>query len=56
MPAGAAGEETSRPCSRRGVSSHVPWAELAFPGWALVISGCILVVGGRRGAGLAEVR
>ncbi|MEU6476436.1 hypothetical protein ABZ858_06010 [Streptomyces sp. NPDC047017] len=29
-------------------SSNVPWAELVFPAWALVVSAHILVVGGRR--------
>ncbi|MEU8968214.1 hypothetical protein AB0D11_02865 [Streptomyces monashensis] len=28
-------------------ASNVPWAELVFPAWALVLSGYILVVGGR---------
>lgn len=29
------------------VSSNVPWAELAFPAWSLLLSAHILVVGGR---------
>ncbi|MGV9340616.1 hypothetical protein [Streptomyces sp. NPDC003688] len=32
------------------VSSNVPWAELVFPAWSLVLSAHILVVGGRRRA------
>ncbi|GHD87420.1 hypothetical protein [Streptomyces naganishii] len=35
------------------VASNVPWAELVFPGWSLVLSVYILVVSGRRGAGTA---
>jgi hypothetical protein len=30
------------------VSSNVPWAELAFPAWALLLSAYILAVSGRR--------